>query len=145
MKKRISFLPEIGQSILKAMAAEGYAKTSKGSREPSYCTSELYNLANIPADFEARWNAERAIQDCMLKAREYGLVVKQCGGKWRYCGPEVKKGETEYKREEAKKLKAASVWLKKTGVKIYNIQVQTYGSNKGRITARVVLPERFSK
>ena len=85
---------------------EAIAEAKKGRSTPHYCPADLFRLANIPMDFQQRWNADKAIHDCLLKAREYGLVGKGCGhGGWYYNGPEIKKAAEERKKNRKNRKK----------------------------------------
>lgn len=141
---RTSFLPAIGQAIMNGMRAETLAAVRKGDSLPSYCIEQLYKLANIPMDFEQRWSYERAIQDVMIKAREYGFVDKGCGGRWYYEGPEVETEKKKYDKKLSDHKKKVKKFLEKKGLKTEGkISVSRWHTERGKTTVSVVLPKEL--
>jgi len=116
--KRIDFLPEIGQQLMKAIAAEtvSFMKEHTGCRY--FHLHELMVLADIPFEFEKRWNIELAIREIMSKACEYGFVNKHSNSHWSYIGPEATKAEIDKKKREAKRIKDINAWAKSKGLKL---------------------------
>ena len=142
-KKRLDFLPAIGQALISGMCAEAVSAAKKGRGSPSYCPAQLFDMANIPLDFQARWSSERAIQDALVKARDYGFVRKTCGNHWQYTGPEVEEARKAFNKKCDEAKKKALSYLKTKGLvaKADGIYIEEFGPQRGKVTARVTLPK----
>jgi hypothetical protein len=144
-KNRTDFLPEIGQRLMKALAAEAVSDIKKGSSPRSKCLQEILDLAAIPYEFSDRWNEERAIEDILRKARDYGFVRKNCRGSWTYVGPEVKKAEREKEKRRKEGEKKIIAYLKKLKLPVErnSVNCRSWGSKPGETTAVVILPKHL--
>lgn len=140
-KKRVSFLPEIGKQLISAMRAESLQHIKKNGRScPHFHVRELYDLGAIPFDFEARWSAERAIEDVMRKAQEYGFVSKYGPQTWVYNGPEIKEMKKVGKAKEKKRQAAISAWAKSKRI-VLDEEPDEYNKS----TIRVKLPKKLQR
>jgi len=137
-KNRIDFLPSMGKQLIAAMRSETLQYLRKHDGCLGFSLNHLYDLGAIPADFEARWNAERAIEDIMRKATEYGFVKKVGSRRWTYIGPDVREAEKKRAEKKDKRLKDIEAWARSK-----RLELESKPDHYDTRTVRVKLPKKL--